>query len=325
VADSEWGKINSGQPWGVVAFDVDRALARARMTDHEQVVMQFVREYSWGSSTRRKPPGKAHPWPDATPAEWRPRELALRMGVDHARLCQAKARLVGSLMLVEDKAGLQINKNADRWIFPKGHPRAGQRRLDAAAIAYAMASRPVDSGADSSTRVVRTAAPVGADSSTTPYKDRARVLDPTGLDKEDTPSVCVDAGDARTDPTPHLLSPEDQALVEDAAQLAEDWFPMRELGIAIGREANRFNSRQPGSFHPSWLRPALEKLRAQPRNKHTWPYLLGILGGFASDGGPSTSPVVSAAARSVHARRTALRDNVLKMDLALPKGFGDAN
>jgi hypothetical protein len=85
---------------------------------------------------------------------------------------------------------------------------------------------------------------------------------------------------------PHLLSPEDAKLVDEAVALADAWFPMRELGIAISREQHLFNSAAPGAWPATWLRPGLEKLRLRPTRQHTPSYLKGILEGFAKDGAP---------------------------------------
>jgi hypothetical protein len=229
-----WGKVNAGQPWGIIACDVDRALARARMNDYEQILMQIIREFSWGKSTRQKVPGKKHPWPEAIPYPWCPGDLAMRLGLPDSRLCEAKRHLVGSKMVVESRGGLLINKNADQWIFPNGHPRAGQPRLDEKALVYAMGARPdlepatpgpeIDPEGirpelresvipvteirnaelrESVTPVTETRNPGYGNAErqlrrpVTPLSSKgARNSDPTGLDKKSIPTECTNAAGA---------------------------------------------------------------------------------------------------------------------------------
>jgi len=138
-----WGQVNNGQEWGVLCLDVDRALSHAQMGTHEQVVMQYVREHSWATATRRKTPGR---WPDALTVPWRPGDLSKLFDIPASRLSEAKKNLVRSRMLVETPAGLLINKSGDQWVFPEGHSRAGQARLSPTSLAYAISARPTEKG-----------------------------------------------------------------------------------------------------------------------------------------------------------------------------------
>lgn len=140
MAKSGWGRMNGKQTWTPLARDIDRALARAGLTTHEAALMQYVREYSWGEPARRKRK-KGEPRPEAVAVAWSPKEIGERIGENPTRLTEAKDRLVRSHMLREAKAGLTINKNADEWLVPDGK-RAGEPRLSAAALAYAMGAWP---------------------------------------------------------------------------------------------------------------------------------------------------------------------------------------
>ena len=127
---SEWGRLNAGQVYGILAVDVDRALACAGLGKYEQIVMQAVRERSW-SSLRRKKPGE--PWPDAEPARIDFAALAREMGLLHQRLYEARDSLLASRMLLIKDDGLMPNKNAHEWADPK----TGKTRLTPGQIAYA--------------------------------------------------------------------------------------------------------------------------------------------------------------------------------------------
>ena len=129
-----WGRVNNGQRWTVMATDIDRALARADLTRYEAILIQYLRETSWGSATLGE---KCGAWPDPKPVPWKnPTALAQSLGVPRPKLSVAKTRLVESKMILENREGLLINKNVDQWVFPSGHAHAGQPRLDNASIVY---------------------------------------------------------------------------------------------------------------------------------------------------------------------------------------------
>lgn len=141
MAESEWGKLNSGQTFGVLTTDVDRALACAGLTMYEAILMQYIREHSWGTATRRKG-GKANPWPDAVPVALNFSRLASTLDVPRQKLQQAKRRLIDSQMLVERTEGLLVNKRADQWTDPNNPEKP---RLSPAMLAYAAMAIDADS------------------------------------------------------------------------------------------------------------------------------------------------------------------------------------
>jgi hypothetical protein len=137
MAESEWGKLNAGQHYGVLALDIDRALACARMGEYEQVVMQYVREHCWGKATMGKG-GRAKRWPESKRLKWSLPHVVAETGYPESRLCEAKRSLIDSRMLIKDGETLRPNKNAAEWVFPEGHSKAGQKRLSERALAYAV-------------------------------------------------------------------------------------------------------------------------------------------------------------------------------------------
>lgn len=142
VAKSEshrWGGMNSDQSWTPLARDVDRALAHAGLNYGEAILMQYIREHSWGDSVRAKK--KGDPWKDALVVAWSPGEISRKVGLAGNRLAEAKASLVKSNMLIEIPEGLLINKHAHKWVIPGGR-HEGKPRLSSAAIAYAMSAWP---------------------------------------------------------------------------------------------------------------------------------------------------------------------------------------
>lgn len=113
---SEWGKLNAGQVYGILAVDVDRALACSDLGKYEQIVMQAIRERSWGTSARRKRRGS--PWPDPEPARIDLKALASELGVAWQRLYKARKWLVDARMIAQLDGGFTPNKNAVDWIDP---------------------------------------------------------------------------------------------------------------------------------------------------------------------------------------------------------------
>jgi hypothetical protein len=132
---SEWGRLNAGQVYGILAVDIDRALANAGLSEHEQSLVQAVRERSWGTSARRKERGK--PWPDAEPARLDLQKLAEDLGVPFQRLYEARRRLLTARILTTVGGGLMVNKNAHEWLDARGQTP----RLSPAKLAYAASSR----------------------------------------------------------------------------------------------------------------------------------------------------------------------------------------
>jgi hypothetical protein len=135
VRQSEWGRLNAGQEYGILAVDVDRALGSAGLGEHQQRVMQAIREHSWGTSARRKKRGD--PWPDAEPCQVNLKGLAEALGVKFQRLYEARRWLVNARMVVVDNGLLSINKNADEWI----DPATGRPLLNPKALVYATIAR----------------------------------------------------------------------------------------------------------------------------------------------------------------------------------------
>jgi hypothetical protein len=303
---SDWGRLNDGQAWGPLAVDVDRALSRARLGEYEQPLMQIVRERSWGTSTRRKPPGKNHPWPDAVPVPWRPSELARETGLPRNRLSEAKADLVESRMLIETPTGLLVNKNADQWAFPTGHSRAGEARLDTAALVYAAAAWPrreappggpeVSAPADNGCPPQRTTPSAPADKSvrpsgqpcppqrTTPLYDRAQ-KDPTGLDKK--PEDRGRAGEPPNGEDGHPRMP------EPFAELCRKADRIKALADVAFAAKLRGAWEQDGDL-PAWWEmigdsaawhEALADLAGKPRDKRHPRFYLGIVKSRHAQGG----------------------------------------
>jgi hypothetical protein len=129
--DREWGKLNAGQTYGILAIDIDRAFAVAGLREYEQTLVQAVREHSWGVSTMGKKRG--HSWPDAAPARLDLVKLAAVLGVPFQRLYEARSRLLKMAILLDGGGTLSINKDACLWL----HPSTGAPLLSPAKLAYA--------------------------------------------------------------------------------------------------------------------------------------------------------------------------------------------
>lgn len=105
-----WGKINDGQPFGLIAWDYARALSRAGLGEVELCLVWRVIEETWGAATLEAGrESKPQPW--LCPV----RPLAREMGVSFTSLARAKDSLIRRRLLIESKAGLLPNKNVDQW------------------------------------------------------------------------------------------------------------------------------------------------------------------------------------------------------------------
>ena len=119
-----WGKLNSGQVYGILAADIDRALARAINNRAEATLVQAIRELSWGEATRAKKPN-GH-WPDARPAQINLSELAREIDPDNVdserrMLRKAKTTLTKDRIIEDREGGLWINTNLHDWTRLSAH------------------------------------------------------------------------------------------------------------------------------------------------------------------------------------------------------------
>jgi hypothetical protein len=333
---SEWGKMSKGQRYQVLALDIFRAFAAAGLNDYEWLIMQVVIEQSWYNSVRRK--RGPDDWPEPVACKLNVSEFARDLadpGEDakatkarRNRLFEAKRSLIASGMLTEDADGLWPIKDADRWTRPDGSPRLAPGRVAYAASARSRKGSEVH-GIPGTEYTENRVAPTrnsgyplhGKTGSATRNSGYSHIEepargDPTELDpkkREEDVLIRADANNTHTqapDPSPHLMPDEDRLLIAEASALAEAWFPQRDLGIAISRDEQRFNSKSPDHWPASWLKPALERLRDQPASKATWPYLRSILRGFVETGGPPPPTANGAAPRPSKslARQNAVAD-----------------
>lgn len=120
---SEWGKLQLGQHYQVIALDVFRALAVAGLNKYEWIVIQHVMEQSWYTSFRSKD-GKEYPEPIACPLNVSSLAKAIE-GKDapHAKvektrklLSDAKASLAAKRIAMESDGRWTPNKDADSWV-----------------------------------------------------------------------------------------------------------------------------------------------------------------------------------------------------------------
>lgn len=114
-APSEWGKINSGQAYGILAIDLGRAIFGVSWGKYELPLIQCLIEQSW-KPARSKERGKE--WPDPEPCKLNLNALANRWKYPRQRLYEARDRLEAIGFLVADADGYWVNKNADEWIDP---------------------------------------------------------------------------------------------------------------------------------------------------------------------------------------------------------------
>jgi hypothetical protein len=126
---AEWGKINAGQTFHVLAVDLDRALAHLQLNRYESMVLQYVREHSWGIAVKAKRRGE--PWPDAVPCVINASELSRVWGVPRQRLNDAKWNLVNRRILIEENCSVTISKVVEMWVG-----------LSPAGLAYARSAQP---------------------------------------------------------------------------------------------------------------------------------------------------------------------------------------
>ena len=141
---SSWGKLNSKQSFNILAQDLDRAFAFARLSPTEAPFLEQVREACWGEANRL---GKKRDtaWPDALGCRINLTALADATGITRQQWSVAKRSLVASRILIEDADGvLSVNKNAGEWI----HPRTGNPRLTPKLIEFCRSVQPGHPGAE---------------------------------------------------------------------------------------------------------------------------------------------------------------------------------
>ena len=138
AAAGGWGKLNEAQSFNVIAQDMDRAFRNAGFSGNELSFLGEVREASWGEAVRlgKKRDGA---WPEAAGCRINLTDLAQRTEKSRQQWSVAKRRLIASNVLIEDEDGLlEINKQADEWIFPK----TGKPRLSPVLVEYCRAVQP---------------------------------------------------------------------------------------------------------------------------------------------------------------------------------------
>jgi hypothetical protein len=111
---------------------------------------------------------------------------------------------------------------------------------------------------------------------------------------------------------PCALTDAERAEVESARAKADRLFPMAELGSMLVREPRPLDG-----MDVSWWSPALDRLAARPKGQRRWDYLLGILRGFHSEGGPPVpGPVNGHSGASRAAERRRLQDEAIDRAVA---------
>jgi hypothetical protein len=129
---SEWGKLSAGQTYLPWAVDFARAVFSVGLRPNVGMLFWHVLEGSWGASKRTR-----DGWPDPAPVQVSYAELAALWGLDRQSVYRAKQWLVKARLLIENEAGLWVNKNADQWADPEN----GTPLLPAERLAYARAGR----------------------------------------------------------------------------------------------------------------------------------------------------------------------------------------
>jgi hypothetical protein len=114
----QWGKLNQGQRFNIIALDVHRALSAAGLGKYETILFEQAQEEGWHEAVKtKKGPGDA--WPDPRPARLNIYKLAQRHKVDVKRFREAKKSLLNSRIFLETEGhAVFINKNAHEWIHP---------------------------------------------------------------------------------------------------------------------------------------------------------------------------------------------------------------
>ena len=131
---SEWGKIDSGQPFTVVVDDVGAAIACANFREYEAILVERVKRETWGQSRKRK-------LAEAVPYHLNIRKLSRELGCTDQRLYGAKYRLLKARVFIEKDCGVLINKEAHEWIDPDSDPRKPKPLLSPERLAYARSMR----------------------------------------------------------------------------------------------------------------------------------------------------------------------------------------
>ncbi len=111
------------KPFLLTHLDLDRALAACRLTPVEQIVMQHMREHSYGEARRRN-------LESALPVKLNRHELSRISGIDRSVIVKAIARMVADNLLIEADDGHRINKRFQEW--------TGGHALTDQSLAYAM-------------------------------------------------------------------------------------------------------------------------------------------------------------------------------------------
>jgi hypothetical protein len=167
---SEWGKLNAGQSYGILAVDLGRAIFGVPWGKYELPIIYYLIEHSWGVAKTKR---RGAEWPDPEPCEVNFNALANEWGYPRQRLYEARDYLKATGFLIEDGNGYWINKNAHDWIDPK----TGFPLLSPQMLIYAARARSRKDETDKQSSVTPQRDNV-SHSSVTPHKEeRARVLD----------------------------------------------------------------------------------------------------------------------------------------------------
>jgi hypothetical protein len=270
-----WGQINDGSPYHVITVDLDRAIAHLGLTRYESMLLQYVREQSWGTQARTK--GRNEPWPDPVPACVNAADLAREWGVPRQRVSQAKWTLINRNVLIEDGDRLTINKNASTWLglSPASHaycrkPVSMDRTQNRAPGKPALMDDRTEKCADPAQNSVRS--PHGIVCGPT-NKDRVRVPEDSEEKEEKTP---------RTPPTASPVTEKTDPEIDRVAKLCDRLDPY--ANGAWAQKVHQFAAMYP----PAWILAACEAAAAA--GKGDWRYVHRILQRYQQQGGPDVAP-----------------------------------
>ena len=308
---SEWGKINAGQAYGILAADIGRAMFCVPWKKYEMPIVFYMMEHSWGVAKTKQ---RGSRWPDPEPVRLNLNALATELGYPRQRLYEARDRHKAMHVLIEDVDGFWINKEVQEWIDPDarkpilslaqllyaGRARTRNERGEKAShgtdtdpetykpdqSSYVTPQRdtmshPSVTCENESTPVCHTPAlhhvtpqrdTMSHPSVTSHIEERARDLD---LEiEEDEEGECPPPRIDR----PILNNPDD---VRRATEIAEELFPLMDYGPKV--YSLRTTARM------DWLVAAMNS--AKKSGKTRWDYILGAYRGIANDGGVKPSIV----------------------------------
>jgi hypothetical protein len=340
-----WGKLSAGCPWHIVARDLDRATMLPNIFgEYERFIFGCIRHESWGKSMASREAKRK--WPDAKPCKIRTRKLAEAIGVHGSRLRGAVSSLVRSRILIKVKAGYLINKNANEWIFPPGHKRAGQPRLTPGQIEYCTEGIRLKSVADSECDESDSA--TTNDSHDDPSCTSRRTKDDRINDRRVHPSVqkCTPTRTKQVCPavppqTPYsrsagaeLREKENSSIVvvteamegngkhspsTTTTPLSQSEIPTEAKAKAIALFGPAVESKiehliTAESVPAAWLVPAIERCEAKRAKDGSvgWAYLRRLMISYRDEGGPPVIALKPKPAEPVYSRADLASSPILK-------------